>query len=255
SVATEETWLVGDVGATNARFGLVSPQREVLYTRTHAVADHPTIADAITAYLRERGALPMPRQGAIAIASAITGDRVAMTNHPWSFSISELRSGLGFDRFEVINAFTALALALPRLAPEHRLQVGGGAPAAGAVLGVLGPGSGLGVSGLIPVEARWIPLASEGGHATMAPATDRESVVLDLMRRRFDHVSAERVLSGPGLVNLYNALAEIDAVPALPYGPAQICDPRIGESDPRCQEAVAMFCAMLGTIAGNLALT
>jgi glucokinase len=255
SVTTDETLLVGDVGATNARFGLVSPDGGMLHTRTHAVADHPTIADAITAYLSERGALPMPRRGAIAIASAITGDRVAMTNHPWSFSIAELRSQLGFDRLEVINDFTALALALPRLAPEHRLQVGGGAPAADAALGVLGPGSGLGVSGLIPVEARWIPLASEGGHATMAPATDRESAVLDRMRRHFDHVSAERVLSGPGLVNLYNALAGLDGVPSRGYTAAQITDPEIGEADPVCAETTTLFCAMLGTMAGNLALT
>src|SRR5438105_12134782 len=255
SVTAGETWLVGDVGATNARFGLVSPEGELLHTRTPAVADHPTIADAITAYLRERGALPMPRQGAIAIASAITGDRVAMTNHPWSFSISELRSGLGFDRLEVINDFTALALALPRLAPEHRLQVGGGAAAAGAPLGVLGPGSGLGVSGLIPVEARWIPLASEGGHATMAPATDRESAVLDHMRRHFDHVSAERVLSGPGLVNLYTTLPGPDGVRSRGYTAPQITDPEIGEADPVCAETTTLFCAMLGTMAGNLALT
>ena len=100
-----------------------------------------------------------------------------MTNHPRSFPTSELKSQLGFDRLEVINDFTALALALPHLAPAHRPQVGGGAPAAGAALGVLGPGSGLGVSGLIPADARWIPLAGEGGHATMAPATDRESAV------------------------------------------------------------------------------
>src|SRR5712671_2938863 len=255
SVATEETWLVGDVGATNARFGLVSPQREVLYTRTHAVADHPTIADAITAYLGECGALPMPRQGAIAIASAITGDRVAMTNHPWSFSISELRFQLGFHRLEVINDFTALALALPHLAPEHRLQVGRGTPTAGTPLGVLGPGSGLGVSGLIPAGAGWIPLAGEGGHATMAPATDCESAVLDRMRRHFDHVSAERVLSGPGLVNLYNALAELDGVPAQGFTAAQITDLAIRAADPLCVETTKMFCAMLGTMAGNLALT
>src|SRR5215469_13835868 len=182
SVAAGNTLLVGDVGATNARFGLVSPEGKVLHTRTHAVADHPTIADAITAYLAERGALPTPRRGAIAIASAITGDCVAMTNHPWSFSIAALKAQLGFDRLEVINDFSALALALPHLAPEHRLQVGGGAPAAGVALGVLGPGSGLGVSGLIPAGAGWIPLAGEGGHATMAPATDRESAVLDRMR-------------------------------------------------------------------------
>src|SRR5438128_11633441 len=117
----------------------------------------------------------MPRRGSIAIASAITVDRVAMTNHPWSFSISALKSQLGFDRLEVVNDFTALALALPHLAPEHRLQVGVGAPAAGTPLGVLGPGSGLGASGLIPAGKGWIALAGEGGHSTMAAATGRES--------------------------------------------------------------------------------
>jgi glucokinase len=120
---------------------------------------------------------------------------------------------------------------------------------------VLGPGSGLGVSGLIPAGAGWIPLAGEGGHATVAPATDRESAVLDRMRRHFDHVSAERVLSGPGLVNLYNTLAALDGVPSRGYMAAQITDPEIGAADPVCAEATSLFCAMLGTIAGNLALT
>jgi glucokinase len=253
--ADVETWLVGDVGATNARFGLVSPERELLQTRTLAVADHPTIADAVTTFLRERGSLPMPRQGAIAIASAVTADRVAMTNHTWSFSISALMSQLGFDRLEVINDFTALALALPHLEPEHRLKVGGGAPVEGAPLGVLGPGSGLGVSGLIPTGAGWIPLAGEGGHSTMAPATDRESAVLERMRRHFDHVSAERALSGPGLVNLYNTLAALDGVPSRGYTSAQITDPETGAADPICAETTSLFCAMLGTMAGNLALT
>ena len=250
-----ETWLVGDVGATNVRFGLVSPERELLQTRTRAVADHLTIADAVTTFLGERGSLPMPRQGAIAIASAITGDQVAMTNHPWSFSISALKSQLGFHRLEEINDFTALALALPHLEPEHRLQVGDGTPVGDAPLGVLGPGTGLGVSGLIPTGAGWIPLAGEGGHATMAPATDRESAVLDRMRRHFDHVSAERVLSGPGLVNLYNTLSAIEGAPSCGYTAAEITDHAIHATDQRCVECVAMFCALLGTIAGNLALT
>ena len=250
-----ESWLVGDIGATHARFGLVSPDVKLLHSRTLADEDYPTIEDALAAFLAERGELPMPRRGAIAIASAITGDRVAMTNHPWSFSVQELKARFAFERFEAINDFTALALALPHLAPEHRPQVGGGAPAAGAALGVLGPGSGLGVSGLIPAEARWIPLAGEGGHATMAPATDRESAVLDRMRRHFDQVSAERVLSGPGLVNLYNTLAALDGVPSRGYTAAQITDAETGASDPLCFESTTMFCAMLGTMAGNLALT
>jgi glucokinase len=178
-----------------------------------------------------------------------------MTNHPWSFSVRELKARFAFERLEVINDFTALALALPRLAPGDRQAVGGGAAVVGAPLGVLGPGSGLGVSGLVPSGKGWIALTGEGGHATMAPATDREGAVLDRMRRHFDHVSAERALSGPGLVNLYNTLAVIDGVPAKGYSAAQITDLAIRAEDPLCVETTTMFCAMLGTMAGDLALT
>jgi len=249
------TWLVGDIGGTNARFGLVSPDGAMLHSRVLADADYPGIAEAIEAYLADRGGLPRPRRGAIAIASPVAGDEVRMTNHPWRFSVSALAKRLGFQRLLVINDFTAQALALPRLKPEDRTAVGGGKPAAGAPIGVLGPGSGLGVSGLIPSGKRWIPLTGEGGHATMAPITDRESDVLGAMRRHLDHVSGERVLSGPGLVNLYHALAEIDGVPARQYTAAQISDVETGKSDALCAEATQMFCAMLGTVAGNLALT
>jgi len=249
------TWLVGDIGATHARFGLVSPAGKLLHSRTLADEDYPTIDDALTAYLADRGALPMPRQGAIAIASPIAGDHVAMTNHPWTFSILALRDRFGFNRLEVINDFTALALALPRLAPNDRVGVGGGAAVSGTPIGVLGPGSGLGVSGLVPSGTRWIALTGEGGHATIAPATDRESAVLDRMRQHFDHVSAERALSGPGLVNLYNTLAQLDGIPARGFTAAQITDPVIRAEDPLCLETTTMFCGMLGTIAGNLALT
>ncbi len=255
AAAEPTTWLVGDIGATHARFGLVSPSGDLLQSRTLSDEDYPTIDAALDAFLAERGALPMPRQGAIAIASPITGDRVAMTNHPWAFSILELKNRFGFDRLEVINDFTALALALPRLTSNDRQVVGGGAAVSAAPIGVLGPGSGLGVSGLVPSEKSWIPLTGEGGHATMAPATDRESAVLDRMRQHFDHVSAERILSGPGLVNLYNALAQLDSVPARDYTAAQITDPAIRAEDPLCAETTTMFCAMLGTMAGNLALT
>jgi glucokinase len=249
------TWLVGDVGGTNARFGLVSPDGEILHTSSFAVADFAEIADAIDAYLAERGALAMPREGALAIAAAITGDQIRMTNHPWSFSLAALRDRLGFARLVALNDFTAVALALPRLSQGDRMPVGGGAPVAGRPIAVLGPGSGLGVSGLIPAGPGWVPLSGEGGHVTMAPANERENAVLELMRRRFDHVSAERCLSGPGLVNVYHSLAALDRVPAAPYTASQITDPETGAKDPLCGEATAMVCAMLGTVAGNLALT
>jgi len=249
------TWLVGDVGATNARFGLVAPDGAVLHSSNFACADFAEIGDALDAYLAIRGSLPLPRLGALAIAALITGDQIRMTNHPWSFSVAALRDRFGLERLVVINDFTAVALALPRLMAGDRMAVGGGAPVAGRPIGVLGPGSGLGVSGLIPAGSGWVPLAGEGGHVTMAAANEREGAVLELMRHRFDHVSAERCLSGPGLVNLYNSLAALDRVPAAPYTAAQITDPDTAARDPLCREATAMFCAMLGTVAGDLALT
>jgi glucokinase len=223
-----------------------------------ACGDYPSIDKAIAAYLDiELPLTDLPRveAAALAVAGPVTDDQVTLTNHPWSFSTSQLRRQFAIDRLLVVNDFAAVAAAIPYLKPDERSQVGGGKALAGSPVGVLGPGSGLGVSGLAPTASGWLALSGEGGHATMAPATARESAVLDHMRARFDHVSAERVLSGPGLVDLYNTLAEIDGVPAVSYTPAQITDAGIGERDPRCREAVDMFCAMLGTIAGNLALT
>lgn len=248
-------WLVGDIGATNARFGLMSPERALLHTATYAIDEYKAIEDAIARYLGGHGALPRPRQAAIAIASPITGDRVAMTNHPWSFSVSALKARFAFERLEVVNDFEALARALPYLGADDRITVGGGVAVEGGPLAVIGPGSGLGVSGLVRSRTGWIALTGEGGHTTLPPASDRESAVIDRMRRHFDHVSAERALSGPGLVNLYNTLAAIDAVPSLGYTAAQITDHAVHGSDRLCAETLSLFCAMLGTVAGNLALT
>jgi glucokinase len=251
----QTTMLIGDVGGTNARFGLIAPDGKPLHSSVLADADYAGLAEAIEAYLDGRGGLPRPSRGAIAVASPITGDEVHFTNLPWGFSIAQLRERLGFERLDVINDFTAQALALPHLGPGDKRVVGGGESQPGAPIGVLGPGSGLGVSGLIPSGARWLPLSGEGGHATIAAASDRESAALAEMRRHFDHVSAERVLSGPGLVNLYNALAAVDGVPAKQYTAAQITDTAVEAGDPLCRETADMFCAMLGTMAGNLALT
>ena len=250
--------LIADVGATNARFAVISPEAGLQRARVLACEDFPTIHGAIAAYLHDELPLTDARRlaaAALAIAGPVTGDHVALTNHPWSFSIAELRSHLGLDRLEVLNDFAAVAAAMPYIEPDERTQVGGGEPLAGAPIGVLGPGSGLGVSGLVATAAGWLPLPGEGGHATMAPANGRESAVLDRMRARYDHVSAERALSGPGLVDLYNTLTEVDGVPAVSYTAPQITDPGVCARDPYCAEAVDMFCAMLGTVAGNLALT
>jgi glucokinase len=250
--------LIADIGATNARFAVISPDGGLQRPRVLACEEYPTIHGAIAAYLQDELPRTDVRQveaAALAIAGPVTGDHVALTNHPWSFSIGQLRDHLGIERLHVLNDFAAVAVAMPHLEPEERTQLGGGRPLPDAPIGVLGPGSGLGVGGLVPTATGWLALPGEGGHATMAPTNARESAVLDRMRARYDHVSAERVLSGPGLVDLYITLAEVDGVPAVSYTAPQITDPGICAADANCREAVNMFCAMLGTVAGNLALT
>ena len=247
--------LIGDVGATNARFALIQADGSMTPPRVYALNDYPSIFHAIDTYLAEVPPAARPGQAVLAVASPITGDQVTLTNHTWTFSIEALRRHVGLRQLRVINDFAANALAIPHLGESDRVQIGAGLPVSDAPIALIGPGTGLGVSALIPTQSGAVPIPGEGGHVTMAPANARESAVLDLMRKRYDHVSAERVLSGPGLVNLYATLCELAAAPAAPFMPAQITNPRMWDEDPRTLEATAMFCAMLGTVAGNLALT
>ncbi|HYH20686.1 MAG TPA: glucokinase [Azospirillum sp.] len=247
--------LVADIGGTNARFGLVDATG-VRDSRVYRCADFPSLQAAADAYLATAAAAgPRPREGAFCIAGPITGDTITMTNLPWDVTISTVRQALGLERLEVINDFTAVALSVPRLGESDRQQIGEGDPRPGAVVGVIGPGSGLGASGLVPGPSGWTALAGEGGHTTMAPVSDRESAVLGQLRKKYDHVSAERVVSGPGLVNLYETLMVLDGREPPPMTPAEITAAALDGSNAHCVEAVEMFCAMLGTVAGNLALT
>ena len=175
--------------------------------------DHASLPDAIEAYLAEASPAARPLQAVLAVASPVTGDQVTLTNHPWSFSVEGLRRQLGFRRLRVVNDFVANAAAVPHLGDEDRLQIGGGAPVKDAPVGIIGPGTGLGVGAFAPTPNGAMTIAGEGGHVTMTPATAQESAILDLMRKRYDHVSAERLLSGPGLVNLYNTLCELAESP------------------------------------------
>lgn len=249
------TGLIADIGATNARFALVAPDGAISHMRVLASDDYASLSDALEAYLAADAPRQKPNHALLAVAAPVTGDTVTFTNHPWRFSVDDLRRRHGFERLRVVNDFAANAAAVPWLTDADRVQVGGGAPVEGGPIGLIGPGSGLGVSVLVASKGAFITVQGEGGHITMAAADAREAAVLDLMRARFDHVSAERVLSGPGLVNLYNALCEVSGEPAVPLTAAQITDPRTEVDEPRAAEARTMFCAMLGTIAGNLALT
>jgi glucokinase len=250
-----ETGLVGDIGATNARFALVWPDGTTSTPRAYVLDDHSSLVGAIDAYLTDEAPLARPVQAVLAVASPVTGDQVTLTNHSWTFSIEAVRQHLGLRRLRVLNDLAAHAIAIPRLGEGDRIQIGPGSPVADAPIGLIAPGTGLGMSALIPTAHGVTPVEGEGGHVTMAPADAKESAVLELMRRRYDHVSAERVVSGLGLVNLYQALCELAGAPAASFTAAQITSPQTWDEDARTREATMMFCAMLGTVAGNLALT
>jgi glucokinase len=175
-------------------------------------------------------------------------------NSPWGFSGEAMRQRFGWSNLYVINDFAANALAAPQLPAEHLLQIGDGTKAEGTPIAVLGPGTGLGVAGLVPSPAGWIALAGEGGNVTLPALDSREAAIIDILRRQYAHVSAEIALSGPGLVNLYDALCELAGKPATPATPEHITNLYPG-CDPQCREAVVIFCAMLGTFAGDVALT
>lgn len=255
--------LLGDVGGTNARWAWQAhPQAAFEHVRVLACSSFDAI-DACIAHYLDSEALSTPRAAAFGIATAVLGDTVEMTNHPWRFSIAGLQRSLGVERLRVLNDFEALALALPALVPGDVCQVGGGAAVAGANLAVLGAGTGLGVAGLVADgQGGWNAVVGEGGHATLAATNAREASLLAVLRERFGHVSAERALSGPGLVNLYGALCVLDGVAAQPLGPAEVLARGLGEGRgqgglhcPQCTEALSSFAALLGSTAGNLALT
>jgi glucokinase len=251
--------LLADVGGTNARFVIEAPGGSLDAVVVLACKDYASLADAIAAYFATPAAQAAGagavRHAAIAIANPVDGDIVAMTNHSWSFSIEAMRSALGFETLLIVNDFTALAMSLPQLGASERFAVGGGAARPGSAIGLIGAGTGLGVSGLVPAEGRWIPLASEGGHVTFSPADEREIEVLRFAMREHAHVSAERFLSGPGLELIYRALAARAGQPLAPLRAAQITQRALDGSCAVCAEAVDCFCAMLGTLAGNVAVT
>ncbi len=248
--------LIGDIGGTNARFALVGADGEPTRTRVLAGARYPGLAAAAAAYLDLERPDPPPRAAAFAVASPVLGDRISMTNRAWSFSISELQATLGLGRLRVVNDFTAQALAVPRLGADEVRPIGGGTATEGAPIAVLGPGTGLGVSGLVRAPGGgWIALATEGGHATLAAADERERAVVGELQRRFGHVSIERAVSGPGLCELAAAIAAVDGLDHDVPKPDEITARALAGTDRVSVEALSMFCAMLGGAAGNLALT
>jgi glucokinase len=247
--------LIADIGGTYARFTLETAHAVFEHTASLRCADHLDFHAAVTSYLATLPAGTWIHHAAIAIANPVEGDQVRMTNYHWQFSIEQMRERLGFDTLVVVNDFTALAMALPRLHADQRRHVGGGTAREPSVIGVLGAGTGLGVSGLIPAADGWIALGTEGGHASLAPHDEREITILRHAWKQFPHVSFERLLSGAGLELMYRALSEYNGQPAERLSAPAITERGVAGTDKTCRDTLDAFCGILGTAAGNLAVT
>jgi glucokinase len=246
--------LLADIGATHARFALQTAPGTYRSVRVLKCDDFAGIVPLLRFYLQEHAETRL-HHAALALANPVSGDYVRMTNRPWEFSTDAVRRELGLTTLLIVNDFTALAMAIPGLKPADLMQVGVGKPAPNAVIGVLGPGTGLGVSGVIPTLDGFVTLGSEGGHVNFAPADEREFAVLQLAWREWKHVSNERLISGPGMEIVYRALAQRNGVNARTRDSASIIAGALDEQDALCVETLECFCGMLGGAAANLAVT
>ncbi len=225
--------------------------------RVFAVADFPSLADAAGHFLAEMGA--SADRGVFAVAGRVDGDIVRVTNHPWVISRSRTGSELGFADLHLINDFAAQAMATRLYTEADVVPIGGAdwhpaAPGQPRNYAVIGPGTGLGVGGLVVRDGRAYALETEGGHASFPPGTPEEIRILELLSAQVGRVSNERLVCGPGLVNIHRALCLMANVDPGPLVPADITA-RAQDGDVHCARAVDVFCAVFGAIAGDVVLT
>ncbi len=258
---TEKTFprVIGDVGGTNARFAIEISPGVFSALASYANRDFASFEAALRFYLSRPESVSAGsstlRYAAIAIANPIDGDQIKMTNSEWAFSLSRVQEAFGFQVFLLVNDFTALAMALPFLPRQYIRQWGGKERLENRVIGLIGAGTGLGVSGLVPSSHGWIPLETEGGHVSFSPFDELEVKIWQRARKQLGHVSAERLLSGRGLELLYRLVAEIEDRAVDPLMAHQITEGALRKTCDLCDLTVEIFCRMLGTVSGNLALT
>jgi glucokinase len=249
----QRTALVADIGGTNVRFAVADLDTLELANPVSLRREgFPSLEAVAESYLR--GVAGRPSAAAIAVAGPVVGETVKLTNAPWSFRRAELKAALGVDELLVLNDFEALAHALPHLGPGDLHRIGGGAPVERAPKVVLGPGTGLGVAGLVWSPVGWVAVPSEGGHAAFAVEDAREFAMLERLATGRERLSVERVASGPGLADTYRVLAEMAGQPVAPVEAPEVVQRALGGNDPFAQEALERFALWLGRFAGDAAL-
>ena len=250
------TVLAGDIGGTNARFVLFVDGKYRSETfRAIPVAQYSDLCDVVDVYQKEIGPRSIDEASFSVASTAEYRDEITLTNADLRFSISELRRRFSLRRAKVVNDFTAAALGVIFLSDESLVQLHQGDAEHNGPCAVIGAGTGLGVSGLLHTGDYWLPLQGQGGHVSMGAQNDRELVILNHMTSEFGHVSAERYLSGTGIVNVYQSICAVENSPVTYLRAEQITAAAIDGSCPVCVEVVSLFCKYLGVVTGDLALT
>jgi glucokinase len=254
-VKSQYVGLVGDVGGTNARFALVDSQGHIRHPRSFLARDYGSLAEVMDEYLNSTAGRKRPPRAVIAVAGPVLDGEIEFTNLDWQISEGDLLAHFEFEAVKLLNDFAAQALACPRLAEADLRPIGpklrGGSD---CPIVILGAGTGFGVAGLARADRGDVAVATEGGHGAFAPLDELEVAVWRKLAARFGRVSIERLLSGPGLFDLYGAMAEIEGREATAADPKAVID-AAGAGDVLAGQVVDRFCAILGSVAGDLALS
>jgi glucokinase len=246
--------LLGDIGGTNARFSILADaDAEATPFVSVKTADYATIDEAIRRVVLDASTL-RPRSAILAVAGPIDGDEIDLTNCDWVVRPTLMISDLGFDDVLVVNDFEAQALAASELGADHRETLGAPSEPQTASRVVLGPGTGLGVAGLVHGRGMWFPVPGEGGHIDVGPRSERDFAIFPHLNRIEGRVSAEEILSGRGVVNIYQAICKADGIEADMTDPADVTAAGLDGSNPQAVETLSLFATYLGRVAGDLAL-
>lgn len=245
--------LLADIGGTHARFAIWKDD-ELGPVHSFDVRAHATMGDAFRFFLAGWDDGTPIDAAILAVAGPVESGCCALTNSSWVADASSLKDEFAIPSVRIVNDQAAAAWGLSQFTPSDTCLIGPDTPIIGAPMALLSPGTGLGMACLIPGPTAAAVIASEGGHATLAAATAREEAVIAVLRRQFGHVSAERALSGDGLVNLYHATATIDGVDIVPRTAADITRAALGGTCATCQKTLDTFCSLLGSVAGDIAL-
>ena len=248
--------MVGDIGGTNARFALVVPgESDLISIKALSCSEFETVQDAIKAYLSSISKVEIS-SSCIASAGTTHLDIFKPANNDWVINKVDVSSVLNDVKVSWINDFSAQALATSTLSNDDLIEVNKGNPQADRVRLIIGPGTGLGTCGLTKASSVWKTLPAQGGHSDFAPNSELEIEILSLLQKQFGHVAIERILSGPGIVNLYKALCQINARDIVLKTPSEISSSAVSTNpDSMAMETLALFCRIFGSVTGSIALT